>query len=98
MFVIWSCIRIQGKVLHELSWFQLRSIVTDRSSASPLLLVLFVLASVVSYVATILSLFAPDLLFIWFPEKSVLFDCGISLEPLLMSYNLIHTQKDTLSY
>ena len=51
---------------------------TDRSKAVPLLLFFFVCASVVSYVALVLSLFEPHLFFFWCLGRAVLRDWGIS--------------------
>ena len=48
---------------------------TDRSKAVPLLQFIFVCASMVSYEAFVLSLFAPHLSFFWCLRKDVLRDC-----------------------
>ena len=51
-----------------------------RSKAVPMLRFFYVCASVVSYVAFILSLFVPHLSFLWYLEvdELLLRDCGIS--------------------
>ena len=68
-FVIWSCVRIKGWAF---SWVKREVVVvvvvvvlsTDRSKTAPLLqFFFFVYASVVSYVALVLSLFVPYLSF-----------------------------------
>ena len=51
---------------------------TDCSKAVPLLQFFFVCASVVSYVAFVLSLFVSHLSFIWCLGRAVLRDCGVS--------------------
>ena len=49
-----------------------------RSNVVPLFQFVFFLASMVSYVAFVLSLFIPDLLFVWCPGKDVLRNIDIS--------------------
>ena len=57
---------------------------TDRSKAVPLLQFVFVHASVVSYVAFVLSFFVHHLSFFWCLGKAVLGVCGISWLPSLI--------------
>ena len=58
--------------------FPQRSFPTDRPKAVPLLRFLFVCASVVSYVAFVLSFRVPQLSIFWYIGKVVLRDCSIS--------------------
>ena len=51
---------------------------TDRSKAVILLQFFFISASVVSYLAFVLSLFGPHPPFFWRLRRAVLRDCGIS--------------------
>ena len=79
IFVIWRCLRIKDEVRTSKPGLRLqKNVSTDlRSMAVPLLQFFFVCASVISYVAFVLSLFVPQLFFCWFLGRALLRDCDI---------------------